>query len=94
MITFLSYLIFFFVFITLGIAILEFFFWVIEKSFNHLEEYFFPTPELPEAILFEIEQEVHDFVWSMHRCEEPDMGDYHEVTKYLYKQKYAEYFGQ
>ena len=94
MIIFFYYFIFIFFFITLGIAILEFFFWAIEKSFNHLEEYFFPTPELPEAILFEIEQEAHDFVWSMHRCEEPDMGDYYEATKYIYKQKYAEYFGQ
>ena len=94
MITFSYYLIFVFVFMIVGSAILKFLFWAIEKAFNYLREYFFPTPELPEAILDAIEQEAHDFVWSMHRCEEPDMGDYHEVTKYLYKQKYAEYFGQ
>lgn len=94
MITFLNYFIFVLVFMALGVAILEFLFWSIEKSFNYSKEYFFPTPELPEAILFEIEQEAHDFVWSMHRCEELDMGDYYEATKYIYKQKYAEYFGQ
>ena len=64
-----------------GSAILEFIFWAIEKSFNCLKEYFIPTPELPEAILDEIEQEAHDFVWSMYRCEEPDMGDYYIVIK-------------
>ena len=93
----ISYLIFFFIFIIVGSALLEFIFWAIEKSFDYSREYFFPTtrsPELPGAILDEIEQEAHDFVWSMHRCEEPDMGDYYEATKYIYKQKYAEYFGQ
>ncbi len=94
MITFFNYLIFVFIFLTLGVAILEFIFWAIEKSLDYLREYFFPTPELPEEILFAIEQEAHDFIWSMHRCEEPYMGDYHEAIKYLYKQKYAEYFGK
>ena len=88
------YFIFVFIFMTSGIAILEFFFWSIEKSFNYLKEYFFPTPELPDEILDAIEQEAHDFIWSMHRSEEPDMVDYQEATKFLYKQKYAEYFGQ
>ena len=88
------YFIFFIVFIIVGLAILEFVFWSFEKAFNYLEKYFFPTPELPDEILDAIEQEAHDFVWSMHRCEAPDMGDYHEAIKYLYKQKYAEYFGQ
>ena len=94
MIIFLNYFLFFLVFITLGTAILEFFFWAIEKSFNYLREYFLPTPKLPDEIMDEIEQEAHDFVWSMHRCEEPDMGDYFEALKYLYDKKCAEYFGQ
>ena len=86
------YFIFFFVYMILGAAILEFLFWSIEKSFNYLKEYFFPTPQLPDEIMDEIEQEAHDFIWSMHRCEEPDMGDYFEALKYLYDKKYAEYF--
>ncbi len=94
MITFFNYLIIVSVFMTLGVAILEFLFWAIEKSFNYLKEYFFPTPELPKAILDAIELEAHEFIWSMHRCEEPDMEDYHEVIKHLYKQKYVEHFGQ
>ena len=61
----------------LGAAILEFLFWSIEKSFNYLKEYFFPTPQLPDEIMDEIEQEAHEFIWNMHRCEEPDMGDYY-----------------
>ena len=79
---------------TLGIAILEFFFWAIEKSFIHLEKYFFPTSELPAAILDEIEQEAHDFVWSMQRVgDEPEMGEYFRVLNYFYKKKHTEYFG-
>ena len=88
------YFIFVFVFMVLGTAILEFLFWSIEKSFNYLKEYFFSTPQLPDEIMDEIEQEAHDFIWSMHRSEEPDMGDYFEALKYLYDKKYAEYFGQ
>ena len=88
----IEHLIFVFVFIIVGTAFLEFIFWAIEKSFDYLKEYFIPTPELPEPILGEIEQEAHDFVWSMHRCEEPDMGDYFEALKYLYDKKCAEYF--
>ena len=78
----------------LGAALLEFLFWSIEKSFNYLKEYFFPTPQLPDEIMDEIEQEAHEFIWNMHRCEEPDMGDYYIAIKYLYKQKYDEYFAQ
>ena len=78
----------------LGAAILEFLFWSIEKSFNYLKEYFFPTPQLPDEIMDEIEQEAHEFIWNMHMCEEPDMGDYYIAIKYLYKQKYDEYFAQ
>tara|TARA_Y100000768_G_scaffold346225_1_gene293628 strand:- start:1755 stop:1997 length:243 start_codon:yes stop_codon:yes gene_type:complete len=78
----------------LGTAILEFLFWSIEKSFNYLKEYFFPTPQLPDEIMDEIEQEAHEFIWNMHRCEEQDMGDYYIAIKYLYKQKYDEYFAQ
>ena len=88
----IHYFIFVFVLITLGVAILEFLFWSIEKSFNYLKEYFFPTPQLPDEIMDAIEHEAHDFVWSMHRCEEPDMGDYFEALKYLYDKKCAEYF--
>ena len=91
----ISYLLFFFVFITLGVAILEFLFWAIEKAFNYLKEYFFPTPELPEEILNAIEQEAHDFVWDMYRVgDEPEMGEYFRVLNYLYRKKYAEYFSQ
>lgn len=88
------YFIFFFVYMILGAAILEFLFWSIEKSFNYLKEYFFPTPQLPDEIMDEIEQVAHEFIWNMHRCEEPDMGDYYIAIKYLYKQKYDEYFAQ
>ena len=90
----INYFIFFFVYMVLGAAILEFLFWSIEKSFNYLKEYFFPTPQLPDEIMDAIEQQAYDFIWSMHRCEEPDMGDYFVAIKYLYKQKYGEYFGQ
>ena len=69
------YFIFFILFIIVGLAILEFIFWSFEKAFNYLEEYFFPTPELPDAIFFKIEQEANEFIWSMHRCDAPDMGD-------------------
>ena len=69
-------------------------FWSIEKSFNYLKEYFFPTPQLPDEIMDEIEQVADEFIWNMHRCEEPDMGDYYIAIKYLYKQKYDEYFAQ
>ena len=79
---------------TLGVAILEFLFWAIEKAFDYLKEYFFTTPELPEAILDEIEQEAHDFIWNIHRVgDEPEMGEYYRVLQYFYNKKYAEYFG-
>ena len=95
MLIFLSYLLFVFVLIILGTAILEFIFWAIEKSFDYLKEFFFPTPELPSEILDEIELEAHGFVWSMHRVgDEPEMGEYYRVLKYLYNKKYAEYFCQ
>ena len=95
MLIFLSYLLFVFVLITLGTAILEFIFWAIEKSFDYLKEFFLPTPELPSEILDKIELEAHGFVWSMHRVgDEPEMGEYYRVLKYLYNKKYAEYFCQ
>ena len=79
----------------MGIAIIEFLFWSIEKSFNCLKEYFFSTPELPNKILDAIEQEAHDFIWNMHRVgDEPEMGEYYRVLNYLYNKKYAEYFSQ
>ena len=91
----ISYLIFFFIFIIVGSALLEFLFWAIEKSFNYLREYFFPTPQLPDEIIDAIEQEAHDFVWNMHRVgDEPEMGEYYRVVNYLYRKKYAEYFSQ
>ena len=52
------YFIFFIVFIIVGLAVLEFIFWSFEKAFNCLEEYFFPTPELPDEILDAIEQKL------------------------------------
>ena len=65
------YFIFFIVFIIVGLAVLEFIFWSFEKAFNCLEEYFFPTPELPVyEILDAIEREAHDFVWNMHRVDD------------------------
>ena len=74
------YFIFFIVFIIVGCAILEFIFWSFEKAFNYLEEYFFPTPELPDEILDAIEQEAHEYVWNMHRvCEETEKGEYSRV---------------
>ena len=91
----ISYLIFFFIFVIVGSTLLEFIFWSTEKSFDYLREYFFPTPRLPEAILDEIEQEAHDFVWNMHRVgDEPEMGEYYRVLNYLYQKKYADYFGE
>ena len=93
--TTIYYLIFIFILITLGVAILEFIFWSFEKAFNYLEEYFFPTPELPDEILDAIEWEAHDFIWNMHRVgDESEMGEYYRVLKYLYNKKYAEYFCQ
>ena len=93
--TIIYYLSYFLVFIIVGTAFLEFLFWAIEKAFNYLEEYFFPTPELPDEILDAIEQEAHDFVWNMHRVgDEPEMGEYFRVLNYLYRKKYAEYFSQ
>ena len=92
---FLNYLAFCIVYITVGTAILGFLFWAIEKSLNYLKEYFFPTPELPNEILDAIEQDAHDFVWSMHRVgEEPGMGEYYRVYNHLYYKKYIEYFGK
>ena len=89
------YFIFFIVFIIVGCAILEFIFWSFEKAFNYLEEYFFPTPELPDEILDAIEQEAHDFVWNMHRVGDgPEMGEYYRVLNYFYRKKYAECFSQ
>ena len=91
--TIIYYFIFFFVYMTLGVAILEFLFWSIEKSFNYLKEYFFPTPQLPDEIIDAIEQEAHDFVWNMHRVgDEPNFGEYMQVVHYLYYKKYDEYF--
>ena len=91
----ISYLIFFFIFIVVGSALLEFIFWAIEKSFDYSREYFFPNPELPEVILNEIEQEAHEFVWNMHRVgDEPEMGEYYRVLNCLYQKKYADYFGE
>ena len=94
----ISYLIFFFIFIVVGSALLEFIFWAIEKSFDYSREYFFPTtrsPELPGAILDEIEQEAHNFVWNMHRVGDgPEMGEYYRVLNCLYQKKYADYFGE
>ena len=91
----IHYLIFFFVYMILGAAIIEFLFWSIEKSFNHLKEYFFPTPQLPDEIMDAIEQEAHDFVWNMHRVgDEPEMGEYFGVINYLYNKKYKEYLSQ
>ena len=87
-----SYFLFVFVFMTVGMILLNIIFWSIEKSFNYLKEYFFPTPQLPDEIMDVIEQEAHDFIWSMHRSEAPDMGDYFEALKYLYDKKCAEYF--
>ena len=87
------YFIFFFVFMTLGVAILEFLFWSIEKSFNYLKEYFFPSPQLPDEMWDEIEQEAHDFVWNMHRVgDKPELGEYWGVVHYLYNKKYDECF--
>ena len=89
------YFIFFILFIIVGLATLEFIFWLFEKVFNCLEEYFFPTPELPDEILDAIEQEAHDFVWNMHRVGyEPEMGEYYRVLNYLFHKKYTEYFSQ
>ncbi len=80
---------------TLGAAILEFLFWSIEKSFNYLKKYFFPTPQLPDEIMDAIEREAHDFIWNMHRVgDEPEMGEYYRVLNYFYRKKYAEYFSQ
>ena len=93
MITFFNYFFFLLVFIMLGVAILEFLFWAIEKSLDYLTEYFFPAPELPKTVLYAVEHESYDLIWNMHKTEEPDMRDYHEALKYLYKKKYAEYFG-
>tara|TARA_Y100000816_G_C25935067_1_gene487673 strand:+ start:536 stop:811 length:276 start_codon:yes stop_codon:yes gene_type:complete len=87
------YFIFFILFIIVGLAILEFIFWSFEKVFNYLEEYFFPTPELPDEILDAIEREAHDFVWNMHRVGDgPKMGEYYRVLNYFYRKKYAKYF--
>ena len=89
----ISYLVFFFIFIIVGNALLEFIFWAIEKSFDYSIEYFSPTPELPEVILNEIEQEAHEFVWNMHRVgDEPEMGEYYRVLNCLYQKRYADYF--
>ena len=87
------YLIFILIFMTLGVAILEFLFWAIEKSFNYLKEYFYPTLELPDEILDAIEQEADDFFWNMHRVDdELEIGEYYRVLQYFYNKKYAEYF--
>ena len=89
----ISYLVFFFIFIIIGNALLEFIFWAIEKSFDYSIEYFSPTPELPEVILNEIEQEAHEFVWNMHRVgDEPEMGEYYRVLNCLYLKRYDDYF--
>lgn len=89
----ISYLVFFFIFIIIGNALLEFIFWAIEKSFDYSIEYFSPTPELPEVILNEIEQEAHEFVWNMHRVGDgPEMGEYYRVLNCLYQKRYADYF--
>jgi len=78
---------------TVGIIFLNLIFWSIEKSFNYLKEYFFPTPQLPDEIMDAIEQEAHDFVWNMHRVgDEPELGEYSRVVGYLYEKKYNEYF--
>ena len=74
---------------TVGIIFLNLIFWSIEKSFNYLKEYFFPTPQLPDEIMDAIEQEAHDFVWNMHRVgDEPELGEYTRIVGYLYNKKY------
>ena len=89
------YLAFIFVFMTVGMVLLNIIFWSIEKSFNYLKEYFFPTPQLPDEIIDAIEQEAHDFVWNMHRVGDgPEMGEYYRVLNCLYQKKYADYFGE
>ena len=78
---------------TVGVVLLNIIFWSIEKSFNYLKEYFFPTPQLPDEMWDAIEQEAHDFVWNMHRVgDEPELGEYWEVLHYLYNKKYDECF--
>jgi len=80
---------------TVGIIFLNLIFWSIEKSFNYLKEYFFPTPQLPDEIMDAIEQEAHDFVWNMHRVgDEPELGEYTRIVGYLYNKKYKEYFAK
>ena len=61
----------------------------------YFQEACIQSPFILRYKFLEIELEAHGFVWSMHRVgDEPEMGEYYRVLKYLYNKKYAEYFCQ
>lgn len=93
MLIFLSYLLFVFVFMTVGMFLFLILFWSIENLYDSFKEHFFPTPQLPYEIMEQIYHEANEVVWNMHRVgDEPDFGEYIGFVSYLHEKKYAEYF--
>ena len=70
-----SYLLFVFIFMTVGMFLFLILFWSIENLYDSFKEYFFPKPQLPYEIMEQIYHEANEVVWDMHRVgDEPDFG--------------------